>query len=163
MPLQSLFSWKSESFASVAITWWSAWRLQTCLLHTTWSLRVCCCATIVTFGRLTCSGALRSSEFFQVWRIYNFFPLASLTNLAAISLKRMHATFRPFQHRLTKKKIFGAAVAGVWFTAACLSTAIVFSPRFLGRLDITTVYHVQVSFYSPLLHQCSVVRVFKAT
>ena len=72
-----------------------------------------------------------------------FFPAASVANLAAISLERIHATFRPFKHRLIKKKIFGAAVAGVWFTAA-LSTAIVFSPLFLGRSDITTV---QASYY----------------
>ena len=63
-----------------------------------------------------------------------FFPLASVANLAAISLERMHATFRPFKHRLIKKKIFGTAVVGVWFTAA-LSTALVFSPFFLGRSD----------------------------
>ena len=75
-----------------------------------------------------------------------FFPAASVANLAAISLERMHATFRPFKHRLIKKKIFGAAVAGVWFTAA-LSTAIVFSVFFLGRLDISTFYHVEASYY----------------
>ncbi|XP_068700807.1 QRFP-like peptide receptor [Montipora foliosa] len=75
-----------------------------------------------------------------------FFPAASVANLAAISLERMHATFRPFKHRLIKKKIFGAAVAGVWFTAA-LSTAIVFSVFFLGRLDISTFNHVQASYY----------------
>ena len=74
----------------------------------------------------------------------NFFPAASVTNLAAISLERMHATFRPFKHRLIKKKMFGAAVAGVWFTAA-LSTAILASPFFLGRSDITTFFHLQAS------------------
>ena len=35
---------------------------------------------------------------------YRFILLASVTNLAAISLERMHATFRPFRHRLIKKK-----------------------------------------------------------
>ena len=45
------------------------------------------------------------------------FPMASVTNLAAISLERTHATFRPFQHRLLKKWVFGAAVAAVWITA----------------------------------------------
>ena len=74
----------------------------------------------------------------------NFFPAASVTNLAAISLERMHATFRPFKHHLIKKKMFGAAVAGVWFTAA-LSTAILASPFFLGRSDITTFFHLQAS------------------
>ncbi|XP_068691799.1 substance-K receptor-like [Montipora foliosa] len=76
----------------------------------------------------------------------HFVPAASVANLAAISLERMHATFRPFKHRLIKKKIFGAAVAGVWFTAA-LSTAIVFSIIYLGRLDITTSYHVKALYY----------------
>ena len=50
----------------------------------------------------------------SVWLL--FIPLASVTNLAAISLERMHATFRPFKHRLIKKKMFGAAVATVWIT-----------------------------------------------
>ena len=52
-------------------------------------------------------------------------PLASLINLGAISLERTHATFRPFKHRLIKKKIFGAAAAIVWITAGTISTAIV--------------------------------------
>ncbi|XP_044166945.1 lysophosphatidic acid receptor 3-like [Acropora millepora] len=52
-------------------------------------------------------------------------PLASLINLGAISLERTHATFRPFKHRLIKKKIFGAAAAIVWITAGAISTGIV--------------------------------------
>ena len=61
-----------------------------------------------------------------------FFPTVSVTSLVAISLERMHATFRPFKHRLIEKRMFGAAVTGVWFTAA-LYTAIAFSEY---RLDI---------------------------
>ena len=72
-----------------------------------------------------------------------FFPLASLTNLAAISLERMHATFRPFKQRLIKKKIFEATVAGVSFRAA-LPIAITFSTPFPGRLVISTVIFFQV-------------------
>ena len=82
-----------------------------------------------------------------IFSLQYLFPAASVTNLAAISLERMHATFRPFKHRLIKKKIFGAAVAGVWFTAS-LSSAIVFSPFFLGRSDITTFFHVLASYLS---------------
>ena len=68
----------------------------------------------------------RSFEFFIVYVCLRYsYPLASVTKLAAISLGRMQATFRPFKHRLIKKKIFGAAVVGVRFTAA-LSTAIVY-------------------------------------
>ena len=49
-----------------------------------------------------------------------FFVFSSVANLAAISLERLHATFRPFKHRLMKKKTFGAAVFAVWFTAGIL-------------------------------------------
>ena len=55
----------------------------------------------------------------RVW--FHVIPLASVTNLAAISLERMHATFRPFQHRLIKKKMFRAAVALVWITTGLCS------------------------------------------
>ncbi|XP_068731817.1 QRFP-like peptide receptor isoform X4 [Montipora capricornis] len=58
--------------------------------------------------------------------LITYFPAVSVTNLAVISLERMHATFRPFKHRLVKKKVFGAAVAAVWFTVGVL-TASVFS------------------------------------
>ena len=56
------------------------------------------------------------------------FPTASIINLAAISLERTHATFRPFKHRLMKKKIFGAAVAIVWITAGLISTNLILEP-----------------------------------
>ena len=95
----------------------------------------------------------RSFEFFIVYVCLRYFyPLASVTNLAAISLGRMHATFLPFKHRLIKKKIFGAAVAGVRFTAS-LSTAIVFSPFFLGLSDITPLFQrvVAASYFSLFL------------
>jgi len=54
-----------------------------------------------------------------------FFPLASLLNLTAISLDRMYATFRPFNHRLVKKKIFGVVIAAVWITTGLFTTSIV--------------------------------------
>ncbi|XP_068690287.1 octopamine receptor beta-2R-like [Montipora foliosa] len=93
----------------------------------------------------------RSIEIVIVFVILLYYcPLASVINLAAISLERMHATFRPNKHRLIEKKIFGAAVAGVWFTAA-LSTAIRFSPFFLGHSDITTFVEVAASFLSLFL------------
>ena len=57
--------------------------------------------------------------------LWSVFDTASIINLAAISLERTHATFRPFKHRLIKKKIFGAAVAIVWITAGLISTSLV--------------------------------------
>ena len=60
--------------------------------------------------------------------LFRLFPLASVTNLAAISLERTHATFCPFVHHLVKKRIFGAAfvaacriIAGLTFNHQCLS------------------------------------------
>lgn len=49
------------------------------------------------------------------------FTMASVTNLAAISLDRMHASFRPLKHRVIQKWIFGAAVVAVWCIAALCS------------------------------------------
>ena len=56
--------------------------------------------------------------------LYDWFPLTSLTNIAVISLDRMHATIRPFRHRLIKKWVYGVTIAGVWVLAAMVSTAI---------------------------------------
>ena len=58
------------------------------------------------------------TDFLFVW-----FPLTSLTTIAAISLDRMHATIRPFSHRLIKKWVYGVTIAGVWVLAAMVSTA----------------------------------------
>ena len=38
---------------------------------------------------------------------YYWFPLTALTNLAVISLDRMHATIRPLRHRLIKNWVSG--------------------------------------------------------
>ena len=56
-------------------------------------------------------------DFLFVW-----FTLISLTNIAVISLDRMHATIRPFRHRLIKKWVYGVTIAGVWVLAAMVST-----------------------------------------
>ena len=47
-------------------------------------------------------------DFLFVW-----FTLTSLTNIAVISLDRMHATIRPFRHRLVKKWVYGVTIAAV--------------------------------------------------
>ena len=56
--------------------------------------------------------------------LYLWFPLTSLTNIAVISLERMHATFRPFSHRVIKKWVYGVTISFVWVLAAMISTAI---------------------------------------
>ena len=44
------------------------------------------------------------------------FLAASLTSLAAISLERTHATFRPFKHRIIKTWVFGFIITIIWVT-----------------------------------------------
>ena len=63
---------------------------------------------------------------FRVW--YRSILLVTVANLAAISLERMHATFRPFKNRIIKRKLFGAAVAAVWITSGLCSA--------IGVLDV---------------------------
>ena len=58
----------------------------------------------------------------SVYILY-FFLAASLTNLAAISLERAHATFRPFRHRIIKKWVFGFIVTIIWVTSGLLTIA----------------------------------------
>ena len=67
------------------------------------------------------------------------FPMASVINLAAISLERTHATFRPFQHRLLEKRVFGAAVAAVWIFAV-LSASYVFLDVFFTLSGLGEFY-----------------------
>ncbi|XP_068686874.1 adenosine receptor A3-like [Montipora foliosa] len=76
---------------------------------------------------------------------FNYFPAVSITNLAVISLERMHATFRPIKHRLIEKNIFGAAVAAVWLITG-LFTAIFLSQFLLGDISWDHVYSAYFSF-----------------
>ena len=64
--------------------------------------------------------------FSSVW-----FSLTSLTNIAVISLDRMHATIRPFRHRLIKKWVYGVTIAGVWVSGAMVSTDLLI-PKWTG-------------------------------
>ena len=88
----------------------------------------------------------------KVW--FHFIPTTSVTSLAAISLERMHATFRPFQHRLTKKKMFGATIAAVWTTTG-LCLAMIFATIF-QPLSIE-VFHDFLFAYVSLLLLCLLV------
>ena len=75
------------------------------------------------------SSNLPSEIVITVW--FRFFILASVTNLAVISMERMHATFRPLKHRLIKSKMFGASVAAVWITTglcSAIGVLVVFYP-----------------------------------
>ena len=47
-------------------------------------------------------------------RVRLFLPIASLINLAVISLERLHATFLPLRHRLLKKWVYGVMIVASW-------------------------------------------------
>ena len=51
-------------------------------------------------------------------------PVSSLTTIAAISLKQLHATFRPFQHRVIRKWVYGIVIAVVWVVAATVASGL---------------------------------------
>ena len=56
--------------------------------------------------------------------VFYWFLLTSLTNITVISLDRMHATFRPFRHRVIKNWVYGVTISVVWVLATMISTAI---------------------------------------
>ena len=49
------------------------------------------------------------------------FPISSLTNIAAIALERMHATVRPFRHRVLKKWVYRLIATVVWVISGLIS------------------------------------------
>jgi len=61
------------------------------------------------------------------------FTTCSLTNIAAISLERVHATFLPFTHRVIGKWIFGVIIAVVWVLAVLSTSAIVVVWNLVGN------------------------------
>ena len=86
---------------------------------------------------------------FLIMVLANVSPVASLLNLVAISMERTHATFRPFKHRLFKKKFFGAAAAIVWIAAGAYSTGIIrqftFTSLFSKRGRIIYISYISIS------------------
>jgi len=58
------------------------------------------------------------------------FFAASLTNIAIIALKRVHATFFPFRHRVLKKWVYRLIIAVVWVTSGLVAIASVLLLQF---------------------------------
>ena len=64
--------------------------------------------------------------------LFFLFLVSSATNIAAISVERLHATLRPFRHRLIKKWVYALIIAVVWVTAGLLSIALAVLMVFKG-------------------------------
>ena len=64
-----------------------------------------------------------------IWSYYlkrklrNLFSFTSLLNLVAISLERLHATFRPFRHRFIKKWVYIVIIIVIWLTTTAREAA----------------------------------------
>ena len=56
----------------------------------------------------------------------NLFSFTSLTNLLAISLERLHATFCPFRHRFMRKWVYRAIIIVIWLIAIVREVAQIF-------------------------------------
>ena len=54
------------------------------------------------------------------------FYFTSLTNLIAISLERLHATFCPFRHRFVRKWVYRAIIIVIWLIAIVREVAHIF-------------------------------------
>ena len=96
------------------------------------------------FELWTINPPLSGELILRIWVLVSVSPLASLINLGAISLERTHATFRPFKHRLVKKKIFAAVAAIVWITAVVASTA------FVPQIALKSLYSKRFQTFSIL-------------
>ena len=74
------------------------------------------------------------------------FSSTSLTNLTAISLERLHATFCPFRHRFVRKWVYRAIIIVIWLIAIVREVAQIF----LWEISYFEVIHtyLYILFYA---------------
>ena len=75
-----------------------------------------------------------------------FFPFASLVNLAFISLERVHATYRPFKHRLIKKWVYGLVIAFIYLSTICKGTIEIVTDWPLNSIWVYSSYFILLVF-----------------
>ena len=82
------------------------------------------------------------------WRYHSvisvtlLFQFISVMNLAAISLERLHATFRPIQHPLLSNWHYGVVIFVMWFISVVLSSIpVVLHELFTRSLKLLTYYY----------------------
>ena len=75
-----------------------------------------------------------------------FFPFASLVNLAFISLERVHATYRPFKHRLIKKWVYGLVIAFIYLSTICKGTIEIVTDWPLNSIWVFSSYFILLVF-----------------
>ena len=76
----------------------------------------------------------------------HLFSFASLTNLIAVSLERLHATFCPFRHRFVRKWVYRAIIIVIWLIAIVREVAQIFLKGIADRAVINT--YLYILFYA---------------
>ena len=76
----------------------------------------------------------------------HLFYFTSLTNLIAISLERLHATFCPFRHRFVRKWVYRAIIIVIWLIAIVREVAQIFLWE-IGYFEIIHTY-LYILFYA---------------
>ena len=79
----------------------------------------------------------------------HLFSFASLTNLIAISLERLHATFCPFRHRFVSKWVYRAIIIVIWLIAIVREVAQIFLWE-IGYFEVIDAY-LYILFYAIFL------------
>ena len=69
----------------------------------------------------------------------HLFHFTSLTNLIAISLERLHATFCPFRHRFVRKWVYRAIIIVIWLIPIVRIAAIIFLLK-IGYVEVINTY-----------------------
>ena len=100
----------------------------------------------------------RMAEFCQLWNFnfdisllrlkaaLGFFPVASLINLAVISLERLHATFCPFNHRFMANWVYGASIIVFWVIIASMQA----TEQLIVSNDLSYYIFYFLCFFIPL-------------
>ena len=76
----------------------------------------------------------------------HLFLFTSLTNLMAISLERLHATFCPFRHRFVSKWAYRAMIIAIWLIAIVREVAQIFLWE-IGYFEVINAY-LYLPFYA---------------
>ena len=88
----------------------------------------------------------------NIWSHYlsyaflHLFSFTSLTNLIAISLERLHATFCPFRHRFVRKWVHRAIIIVIWLIAIVREVAQIFLFK-IGYFKVINAY-LYILFYA---------------
>ena len=76
----------------------------------------------------------------------HLFSFTSLTNLIAISLERLHATFCPFRHRFVSKWVYRAIIIVIWLITIVREVAQIFLEVIADQAVINT--YLYILFYA---------------